>query len=153
MTLTRIYCSISSYYKSFITVYGHDFTFKSGLNVRKPRRLKMALNWMLNRLRSANHHTSASLALKVNVKKSISSIPRGNPSSCTTARRDGRRSRPVMPQVVAIHRWNGLNSAQCCVPLVTSPQNWMLTEDILLDSQMGRWPGRLRLSRINKEGG
>ncbi|KAL1264534.1 hypothetical protein QQF64_004889 [Cirrhinus molitorella] len=43
--------------------------------------------------------------------------------------------------------WNGFNCAQCCVPY------GYITTDIFLESQMGRWPGRLRLSRTNKKGG
>lgn len=35
MTLTSLYCSMSSYYKPFITVYGHDFTLNSGSSVSK----------------------------------------------------------------------------------------------------------------------
>ncbi len=87
-------------------------------------------------------------ALKVNVKKSISSIRRGDPSSCTPTRRDGRRSRPVMPQAFTIHR---LEWIQLCTMLCTI---WLHHHGIgwILESQMGRWLGRLRLSRTNKEG-
>lgn len=57
MTLTILYCSLSSYYKPFITVCGMILLSIAAQEGENP--MRMALKWLVNRLRSANQCMAA----------------------------------------------------------------------------------------------